>query len=324
MPTLNHLSESLETALDSAQPAEGLSRRAAPRHLLVPPRPARLLVLAGQEYAFLVLLGLSLIVLPAWCWPLPLVLMAGRYHALGVLLHDATHMPLRNKGPAIRVLEILCGYPIDTTLNAMRYHHLRHHRDAGMRSDPYHKPGAKTPAWWAVNIGRGVLLVPFWMTRSWFGLAACAFPGIRGAYARLFLQDRSGEDLARSAEVRDCARAEIGLCLWQIGAAAVAFAFPGEALWAYALPVTLAGLLAAHRVAIEHSHQDVADRALPTQIAHTRDNFLGWAGRLALAPRNIGYHIVHHVHPQVSLEALPDLREWYRERYPGIYPEPRA
>ena len=31
---------------------------------------------------------------------------------------------------------------------------------------------------------------------------------------------------------------------------------------------------------------------------------LDLAGALALAPRNIGYHIVHHVHPQVSLTAL--------------------
>jgi len=55
----------------------------------------------------------------------------------------------------------------------------------------------------------------------------------------------------------------------------------------------------------------------------TNDNYLGWLGALALAPRNIGYHIVHHIHPQVALTALPRLREWYLSVHPELYPPPR-
>jgi hypothetical protein len=37
----------------------------------------------------------------------------------------------------------MAGYPVGSTLDAldaMRYHHLRHHRDLGFPSDPYLKP----------------------------------------------------------------------------------------------------------------------------------------------------------------------------------------
>ena len=59
-----------------------------------------------------------------------------------------------------------------------------------------------------------------------------------------------------------------------------------------------------------------------TIIATTNDNHLGWLGKVAFAPRNIGYHIVHHIHPQVSLEALPALRAWYEAKHPEVYPPP--
>jgi len=61
---------------------------------------------------------------------------------------------------------------------------------------------------------------------------------------------------------------------------------------------------------------------IDTIMATTNDNHLGLLGAVALAPRNIGYHVVHHVHPQVGLQALPQLREWYESRFPGIYPPP--
>jgi len=45
-------------------------------------------------------------------------------------------------------------------------------------------------------------------------------------------------------------------------------------------------------------------------------------GRLLLAPRNVGCHIVHHIHPQIGLRHLPRLRESYREYHAEPYPSP--
>ncbi|WP_272491428.1 hypothetical protein [Corallococcus exercitus] len=43
-----------------------------------------------------------------------------------------------------------------------------------------------------------------------------------------------------------------------------------------------------------------------------------------MAPRYVGLHVVHHLHPQVSLTHLPRLRAWYVERFPHHYPRPRS
>ncbi|HYO69425.1 MAG TPA: hypothetical protein VEU33_25440 [Archangium sp.] len=58
-------------------------------------------------------------------------------------------------------------------------------------------------------------------------------------------------------------------------------------------------------------------------LACTSDHGLGWLGRLLTAPLHVGCHVVHPLHPQVSLHHLPRLRDWYRLRYPDLYPRPR-
>jgi fatty acid desaturase len=82
----------------------------------------------------------------------------------------------------------------------------------------------------------------------------------------------------------------------------------------------VAGLLGGYRVLIEHNYTATMDRSISTIINTTRDHHLGHWGRLFLAPRNIGYHIVHHIHPQVALENLPALRQWYIDNHSAIYP----
>lgn len=320
--SLPHLAQDLEDALDAAAGPQ-LSRRDVPRELLPRATVRSLLRMTAEEWSLILLLWTAMALAPRWAYPLLLLPLAGRFHALGVLLHDATHMPLRRKTAGIRCVEALCGYPIATTLNAMRYHHLRHHRDSGMETDPYYKDGEHGALWWTFNTLRGLILVPFWTVRAAVGAVAYFIPAWRNVYARVFLQDRTRPDLRHHREVIDCARADYGQLAFQAVVAAVAFAYPGAVLWGYAVPVSVAGLFAARRVLIEHTYERVADRRIETTMAVTNDNYLGWLGALALAPRNIGYHVVHHIHPQVELKALPRLREWYRRAHPELYPPPR-
>ena len=317
-----HLAHDLEAALDAASSSR-LSRRDVPADLLRPATAAGLVRMTVEEWLMIAGLWTAAAIGPWWLYFVVLLPLAGRFHALGVILHDATHMPLRRKTAAIRFVEVCCGYPIATTLNAMRYHHLRHHRDSGMETDPYYKDGKQTAMWWALNTLRGVLLVPFWTLRAVVGVIAAAVPSARNVYARVFLQDRTTLDLRNDREVVDCARADIGQLVFQGGIVLLWVAFPAAVVWGYALPVTVAGLFAARRVLIEHTYERTANRKVETIIATTNDNHLGSLGALGLAPRNIGYHIVHHIHPQVSLDALPRLRAWYLQQHPGLYPPPR-
>jgi fatty acid desaturase len=166
------------------------------------------------------------------------------------------------------------------------------------------------------------VLVPFWTVRGPYGLLALLFPRMRNSYGRVFLQDRSGQDLTHSPELLTCAREELGQVLFQATVAALACFRCELVLYYYLIPAAVTGLFAGYRVLMEHDYVRVTDRKLSTIIATTTDHNLGPFGRVFFAPRNIGYHIVHHLHPQVALENLPALRLWYKQRHPRLYPGP--
>ena len=328
---LPHPAAELEVALDRASgdgAVGSLARRDVPRALLAPSTLRGLARMALQEWLVIgacwVILALAPSALRPWMYPILCLVLAGRFHALGVLLHDAAHLPLRRKSPLALGVEILCGYPVASTIDAMRYHHLRHHRDSSMETDPYFKAGPQTAVWWTVNVARGALLLPFWTVRALIGALSLMLPGLRNTYAQVFLQDRSGADLSRSSEVLGCARAEVGQLIGQAVLVATLLRWPGPVLCGYLVPVTIAGLLAARRLLLEHTYERAHDRRVETIIATTRDNHVGWLGKLLLAPRNVGCHIVHHIHPQVGLAHLPELRDWYQQRHPELYPPPRS
>jgi fatty acid desaturase len=317
-----HLVQDLEAALDEAQ-----GRAPVPRALLVHPTIEGLIALAVIDWVVILGCWGIMALSPWWVWPPLMVVCASRFHGLGVILHDAAHMAIANKTPGVRLLELLCGYPLATTLDAMRYHHLRHHRDSGMPTDPYFKPGVgqSTSLYW-LNVARGLMLMPFWSVRPWFGIAAYWSPGLRPAYARIFLQDRSDRaetglprDLVRSREVEVCAREEHGQAAFQVILLSLFWEAPGAFVVGYGLPVVGAGVLAAWRLLQEHRYEPASDRSLSTILATTRDHHLHRAWAWLLAPHHIGYHVVHHLHPSVSLTALPALRAWYQANVPG-YP----
>ncbi|WP_455774175.1 fatty acid desaturase, partial [Burkholderia stabilis] len=65
------------------------------------------------------------------------LLIAGRLQAFGVILHDACHLPARRMTLPLALVEALAGWTIGSSIAAMRYHHLRHHRAVGTAEDPY-------------------------------------------------------------------------------------------------------------------------------------------------------------------------------------------
>jgi len=319
MQRQHHLVGDLEQALT-------MSRKAAPPELLQRPTIDRLLIAAIVDWVVIALAWVSMWYLPAWTYWVSALVVTSRLQSFGVVIHDAVHMSMREKTVRIRLLEVLSGYPVATTLNAMRYHHIRHHRDSGMTTDPYFKRGfERYPALQLAYTLRGLLLIPFWAIRGLYGSCAYYLPALRNGYARAFLQDRTGTDLTESRELIQCAAEDRWQLLCHLLFVPVAAGWPLLFLYAYVVPALLAGLFAAYRLQMEHSNTPAFDRRLETIIDTTSDHNLRGLGRFFLAPRNIGYHVVHHLHPQVAWYALPRLRRWYRDSFPREYPQqPRA
>src|SRR5205823_15006500 len=97
-------------------------------------------------------------------------------------------MPPGQKSPTIRLIELLAGYPIGTTVEAMRYHHLTHHCDLGLHNDPYLKTcvGESRRRVWIMTL-RYFLLVPLWVLRGATAADAGYLPGLRDVDRIIFL-----------------------------------------------------------------------------------------------------------------------------------------
>lgn len=288
-----------------------MHRTDIPPELLVTAQVPQLLRFALSDWLVIIVVWLVMWHSPWWVYPFGLLVVAGRFHALGVVVHDACHMRARKLTPSSELLDLVAGYPIATSVSAMRYHHLRHHRHNGMALDPYFKAGVShDPLRRNLARMRGLILVPAWILRSYYGCVALAVPALRTSYARLFLQDHSRKDLSANAEVMACLRQEPKQAAFFAVVLVVAWQHPGIVMAYYFAPLLLAGVLNVNRVIVEHIHIPCADRRHETVAATTVTHDWGAPGKLFLFPRNIGFHAAHHRFPQVALQCLPALHRW--------------
>lgn len=233
-------------------------------------------------------------------------------------------MNFQNRPWTWRVLEVMVGYPIGSTINAMAYHHLRHHRNTLIEGgDPYFNYNKKCSGWrqFVLTFKKGPLFVPFWIVRGYVGVFAYFIPRLRTPYARIFLQDISGKDLSHSEEVKTCCREDIYMSLFH--SALIAYTnYNPTFFYLYYVALPVGGVFCIYRLLIEHTYDLVEDRSVYTMIECTSDHHLGWYGKMLFGPHKIGFHCMHHIHPQVGFNKLPALRNWYLEnsaQYSGKY-----
>jgi len=235
-----------------------------------------------------------------------IVLIAGRLQALGVILHDACHLPMRRITLPLALVDVLAGWSIGSSIAAMRYHHLRHHRAVGTPEDPYLHPLAERGgSIRRVMMLRGALLPIWWPLRAITSPFALIFPAYRPIYARYFMQDRSRDNLRQHPEVLSCAKRDIPHCIAYLLAITAVVHWDLPFFNYYGLSWILGGIMNANRVLLEHEHETITHRSPETIWRMTRTLTLGMFGKLVLYPRNIGFHQVHHAYPSLALEYLP-------------------
>jgi fatty acid desaturase len=286
-----------------------------PPALLAPACVESLLWSAAQEWALALLLWAAILLTPLWSYPLWALLLAGRYHAMGVILHDACHNAPRDRGLRWTLLELLGGYPLGTSIDAMRHHHLRHHRNVNMAGDPYFRAVEGRPLL-SVLFGLAFGGLPlFWLARSPLGVAAYHLPRLRNLYG-WFLLDTSG-DRAHDRELILCARRDHGLFLSLLLLGFASWQAPSILALCYWVPLVLTGWAIGIRFLAEHRYVRAGNREPETLMSHTRNHCTRAPLSWVLAPRNGGYHLVHHLHPRAAYHRLPLLHRWYAEHHPG-------
>lgn len=218
--------------------------------------------------------------------------IGGRQHALAVLAHEGAHYRLAGKGRLNDVLsEVLCAWPVFLTTRFYRLHHFAHHRQLNTNEDPD----------WVRK-----------QTEEW------RFPKSRGALARILAREvlalNTPSMLLMVLALSGAFAKERSRSFWRyqllrlawclaVGAAVAGLGLGREVLLYWVVPwltwfaFALRLRSIAEHFAIENDHVYTATRTtLPTLLE-----------RLFLIPKNVGYHLEHHLYPSVPFYALPRL-----------------
>jgi fatty acid desaturase len=216
------------------------------------------------------------------------VWIGARQHALAILMHEAAHyrlLPNRDLNDFFG--ELLAGWPILISMRAYRWLHFAHHRAPNTHDDPD----------WLLRLNR-----------DW------EFPKTRGALLRILLRDFFAlnvrdqlEFFGRYAYARGRKKTwlDFAAIFFFGGLLFVLFRYH---LWTMFLMYWIVPLMTWLKVAlrlrtigehygIEYDHM----------LRQTRTTYPSLIERLLIAPKNIGYHLDHHLYPSVPFYNLPEL-----------------
>lgn len=228
----------------------------------------------------------------SWLLYLPAVLViAGRQHALAVLLHDFAHYRfIANKKVSDWVADLFLAWPVLATLEGYRRNHLGHHRYLNTDQDPD----------WKIKLGSREFTFPQEMRFAVLNLAGylvgvSSIRDLRKALARVRAQEKSTPAYQL---VRLGYYVAIATLLTLIGAWT-------EFLLYWAVPYFSFFFLFMYV-------RSVADHFGPTMeydhdLTSTRTVMPYFWERWFFAPHNINYHIEHHLYASVPYYRLPEL-----------------
>lgn len=225
------------------------------------------------------------------------IFIGARQHALAVLQHDAAHYRLfPHKKWNDAVAEVFLAWPIFLSNQRFREYHFLHHRYIGTAKDgnrtqygTHTATGEQTPAW---QFPKHKIAFVFWLLLR--------VSGIAGAIYLL----RSIHRLLTKGSI---AYRFLNLSYYAVVLGFIFFIGAGQLfLFYWIIPLctwfTATNLL---RIAGEHSAIDRQDEFYQL----TRTTIPSWFDRVFIVPRNISYHLEHHIYPQVPFYRLPQLHD---------------
>jgi fatty acid desaturase len=225
-----------------------------------------------------------------WAYAVAIVVVSTRQHALGIVMHEATHFRLFSKRWANEFFgDILCAFPVNMTVSRYRYEHLLHHRHNMTDQDPYFVAWSRDSHWyWPKTRAEA-----FWLfARDLFSLNMYRLgPALFqwSPWVNHFSTKPSPPGLSALERGRLYA-----FLLVLVGTLSYFHAwFQFAVLWL--LPMsTLTVLFVRIRSVTEHLHLPLENEFNSTR--HVQGHPLE---KLTIAPLNINIHIAHHLFPSI-------------------------
>lgn len=243
---------------------------------------------------------------PVW------VLMAGRMHGLGVLMHDLVHLPSMKKASAKKLLfdAVIC-WPILINMDYYGLAHMYHHQESNVRGrDPYFVPlHEQHPAAYAIYVAVGsALLFVVLALRLVLWPLTLAIPGFKRVHVKYFSQ------LGASPDPENAERFEAGRAIWGWAAGpflfwtALCVALTARDAWgpfavAYGIPMLVSTVLGQLRLACDHIYTAALGSTPVEQVQGATNVEAPWWQQIVMGAHGTSYHALHHLVP-----TLPNYR----------------
>lgn len=254
--------------------------------------PLRSLVAIAGEWAAIVLaIVLYDRVLHPLLLPLVIMWIGARQHALLVLMHEGTHYLLfKNRTLNMVVSELVLGWPLFITTRAYRPSHFAHHRYVNTERDPDFV--RKKNAEWE-------------FPKTWRALSTILVKDVVGLNTHqqvleLFDLSDTKDSQSRRFGVYELARA----CFYISVLAGVTY----FKVWPYFLLLWIVPILTWLKMILRirsiAEHYGIENDHVYTR---TRTTLPSLFDRILVAPKNINFHLEHHLYPSVPWFRLPRL-----------------
>lgn len=224
-----------------------------------------------------------------------IIFIGGRQHALAVLQHDAAHFRLLpNKKWNDVVAELFLAWPILLSNQYFREYHFLHHRHIGTTKDGNraqygtHTPDGELTSSW--SFPKTKIHLAFWLMLRLSGLAGIIY--ILRSIHRLFTKGTQRYRLLNLLYYVSILSLILGLHGGQI---LLLYWFVPLSTW---FIFTNLLRIAGEHSAIANSHEF---------YSLTRTTQPSWFDRIFVVPRQISYHLEHHLYPHIPFYRLRDL-----------------
>ncbi len=246
----------------------------------------------------------------ATAWPHPLVyvlavmFIGGRQHALLALLHDGLHYRLFGHRKLNEWSAELLTWPFMLlSMTKFRRTHFAHHRRPNTKHDPdwlrKQNPDWVFPkSWWSLSKLLAIQLVGLGFVR--LILQSHALKTDRATETDHTAQNRAPQ-IERRSRLSGYARLAFNVCV-------LAWCWQEELLLEYVLLwivpfLTWTQLIIHIRSIGEHF------AIKPGAYGETRTTMVSWLERVFIIPKNLNFHLEHHLYPSVPFYRLPALHQ---------------
>lgn len=229
-----------------------------------------------------------------WLYPLAIIVIGARMHALAILMHDATHYRfLKNRKWNDRISNLVIMYPLFTSIEKYRANHLRHHQHLNTMEDPD----------WVAKLTNRAFHFP--KTKTSFLLTIGSYLTFyQGILDALWFLQRFGGSTKKDAESKAVHKA-LPICFYL-----VLFTFLSlTGLWQSYLLFWVVPYLTSFfmfqyiRSVAEH----FGELAYEDDLSSTRTIITNPIEKFFIAPHQVSYHLEHHLYPGVPFYHLPEL-----------------